>query len=206
MKKLFLSGIAALFLATGIASAAHADITGGRYGDGSIMYIDITGDIKPGDDAKVKRLINTKDMVIVRLASNGGDLVTGINIGEQVHAHGEDTITIAVKDCASVCGLIWMAGRFKHAEADAAVGFHAAYYAADGRVTAEGNAMVGAYLNRLRLSYAAIRYLTSTPPDSIRWLDCKALDDYGIEAWVNPPKGSDKIDVCMTGDKMWGRK
>jgi hypothetical protein len=203
MKGIFLIGVAALFLATGVA---HADITGGRYGEGSVMYIDIIGDIKPGDDNKVKRLINTRDMVIVRLASGGGDLVTGINIGELVHAHGEETFTIAVKDCASVCGLIWLAGHSRSAEADAKVGFHAAYYAADGRVTAEGNAMVGAYLNRLRLSYAAIRYLTSTPPDSIRWLDCKALDDYGIEAWVNPPKGSDKIDVCMTGDKMWGRR
>jgi len=101
MTKLFITGIAALFLATGIASAAHADITGGRYG--------------------------------------------------------------------------------------------------------EGNAMVGAYLNRLGLSYAAIRYLTSAPPDSIRWLDCKALDDYSIEAIVDPPDGSRKYP-CIDGDKMWGRK
>jgi len=133
MKKTLLTSIAVLFLAMGTAHAAN--ITGGRYGDGSIMYIDIIGDIEPGDDAKVKRLINTQDMVIVRLTSDGGDLVTGLNIGEQVHAHNTDTY--AVKRCASVCGLIWLAGKTRVAEADTAIGFHSAYYKVNGQVTPE---------------------------------------------------------------------
>jgi hypothetical protein len=199
MKRLLLTGITALFLATGTAHAAN--ITGGRYGDGSIMYIDIIGDIKPGDDAKVKRLINTQDMVIVRLTSDGGDLVAGINIGEQIHAH--DTMTLAIKRCASVCELIWLAGKTRHAQEDTEIGFHAAYYAADRQVTAEGNAMVGAYLNRLGFSYAAVRYLTSASPSTMQWVDCKALDQYGIEAFIMPKPGSPftQEHFCVSGLK-----
>jgi hypothetical protein len=192
VSRALLTGIAALLLATG---TAPADITGGRnnpYSDGSIMYIDIIGDIKPGDDAIFRRLINTKDYVFVRLNSGGGDLAAGLSIGEQVRAHGKDTTTLVFAEsrCASVCGLIWLAGNFRYAYEGAKIGFHSAYYASNGKVTAEGNALVGAYLSRLGFSNAAITYLTSAPPDSMQWLSCEALDRYNIEAYILSNKGN----------------
>jgi hypothetical protein len=195
-KKLLLAGIAALFLATGAAHAAN--ITSFRNPDGDILYIDVAGDIKSGDDVKFSRLINTRDLVIVRLTSDGGDLIAGLNIGEPIHAH--DTITLAVKNCASVCGLIWLAGKTRNAWEDSTIGFHAAYYEANGQITAEGNAMVGAYLSRLGFSYAAIKYLTSAPPNSIQWLDCKALDQYGIKAQILGTPGTNRYP-CIEGQK-----
>ena len=61
------------------------------------------------------------------------------------------------------------------------VGFHAAVNSENGQQSV-GNAWVGAYFARLRLSDAAITYLTDAPPDDMQWLTPHDNERYGINA------------------------
>ena len=47
--------------------------------------------------------------------------------------------------------------------------------------SAAGNVMVAAYLNELRLSAVAIRYITETPPEKIKWLGFHEARSVGID-------------------------
>jgi hypothetical protein len=48
-------------------------------------------------------------------------------------------------------------------------------------VTSSGNALVGAYLNKIGLPYSAVIYITSAAPDSISWLNKPDAEKLGIE-------------------------
>jgi Bacterial SH3 domain len=62
------------------------------------------------------------------------------------------------------------------------IGFHAAFKLREGvpHEYGAGNAMVGAYLNELGLSYAAVAYITGTEPTSMKWLTPEDAKRYGI--------------------------
>jgi hypothetical protein len=185
MKKTLLAGIAVL--AT-ISSANAADISA-RALDGGDWGIHIFGEIKPGDDMVFKREVAkiplAKRPILVWLSSPGGDIVAGINIGEKIHA--EHFATVVLEKCMSVCGLMWLAGTPRGVPEDARIGFHAAYYGSSGQVSSEANAWVGAYLNHLGFSYAAIRFLTEASPDSMQFLHSAEAERYGIKVLMLPP-------------------
>jgi hypothetical protein len=61
------------------------------------------------------------------------------------------------------------------------IGFHAIFLGDNGKVSSDGNAVVGAYLSQLGLSSNAIRYITATDPTSIQWLTLQDAEDNGIE-------------------------
>jgi hypothetical protein len=63
----------------------------------------------------------------------------------------------------------------------AQVGFHAAYDGQTHQVTSSGNALVGAYLNKIGVPYSAVVYITSASPDSIIWLSKPDAEKLGIE-------------------------
>jgi hypothetical protein len=136
-------------------------------------YLNIVGDIEPGDDTKFyqewqKIPSPNRSWVNVYLKSGGGDLKTGLSIGKMVRDF--QLGTMVEEYCASVCALIWLADTNRGAWDTAPIGFHAAYYGKDGAVTPEGNALVGAYLHSLGFTDEAIIYLTQTQPNSIEWL------------------------------------
>jgi hypothetical protein len=133
---------------------------------------------------------------MVWLHSPGGDVVTGINIGEEIHARR--FATVVPENCASVCGLMWLAGTPRGVKEDAHIGFHAAYYASTKKVSPEANAWVGAYLNRLGFSYATIEFLTQTSPDSMQWVTGDLASKYGIKALVMCQKSKDteRFEIC----------
>jgi hypothetical protein len=67
--------------------------------------------------------------------------------------------------------------------AGAQIGFHAAYAynASTGQETAVGNALVGAYLSRIRLPYKAVIYITRAAPTSMTWLTFSEAKQNGID-------------------------
>jgi hypothetical protein len=83
--------------------------------------------------------------------------------------------------CASACGWIWLAGTTRYVSLAAQIGFHAVYTGTSGDVSSAGNALVGAYLIKLGLSYQAIAFVTSAPPDSIRWIHPADAERIGIQ-------------------------
>jgi hypothetical protein len=67
---------------------------------------------------------------------------------------------------------------------EARIGFHAAYNTG-GQETGVGNALVGAYLNKIGLPYAAVIYITKASPDSMTWLSVADAEKSGIEVEVS---------------------
>jgi hypothetical protein len=193
MKKLFLTGIAALFLATGAAQTAEIKVfeaqkpETGEWG----RFVIIRGEINKGnaDAFSLKALPGfPKQKVFVGLESNGGEAMEALNIGMIIHKRGFNTLVLDNQICASACALIWLAGRTRYAAPKAAIGFHAIYFG-DGNISSGGNALVGVYLRELGLSLKAIRYLTQAPPDGMEWLSAKSAYEYGIKMQVPPGEG-----------------
>jgi hypothetical protein len=85
--------------------------------------------------------------------------------------------------CASACGLIWLAGTL-------AIGFHAVYTQGENQQgqseaslpSAQGNAMVGAYITRLGLPYAPVLCATKSAPNEMTWLTAETAERCQI-AW-----------------------
>jgi hypothetical protein len=78
-------------------------------------------------------------------------LAAGLKIGEFIRF--KRFRSIALDTCASVCGLMWLAGTPRFVFSDAAVGFHSAYKE-DGSVAGGGNAVIGAAAHLVGLTCA----------------------------------------------------
>jgi len=87
-------------------------------------------------------------------------------------------------------GLMWLAGATRYVNDNSHIGFHAAYDGHDGSVSSAGNAWVGAYLNKLGFGLRTIEFLTSMPPDDMRYLkpwEMYQLDAKHISNWSAKP-------------------
>jgi hypothetical protein len=172
----------AMLASMSVANAA--DITAGADSKG-IQVIEVQGEIDGADHWGFPPPgLESKKRTFVYLTSRGGVLGPGLAIGKKIREYGFETVVRNY--CLSVCGLMWLAGTTRWVFEDAIIGFHAAFDEKPGQpkpeVSPDGNAIVGAYLARLGLSDKAIRYLTSTPPQSMAAFDKKVADELGIVA------------------------
>lgn len=166
MRALLLLG---LLLASTIGPAAAATIQSLGPVDG-INIIAIHGEITEWDAAQFDLVAKSIDEpATVILSSPGGLVVDGLNIGTEIRRLGYGTLVPSGETCASVCGLIWLAGTPRMLTPSSKVGFHAAYRP-DGSESGQANAIVGAYLTHLGFSYDAIAFLTESSPDGMEWL------------------------------------
>jgi hypothetical protein len=116
--------------------------------------------------------------------------------------------------CASACALIWLAGARRYVWDTAKIGFHGAFDAVTMEGSGPGNAIVGAYLNKLGLSYQAIVYMTAASPTDMRWLhsdDAKrwgvAAENFGTEWKLKSEAVTERMLECMaTGIVDWVAK
>lgn len=157
----------------------------------SVSSIGIVGVIVPGDFERFKTAAATippTNTVVVFLASDGGNLIEGLAIGEQIRKQRYATAVPDGFRCASVCALAWLGGTPRPMMGPSAlVGFHAASNAIDGSENGKANALVGAYLARLNLDYAAVAYVTEAKPNDIRWLTPDDARRVGIAVEVVQP-------------------
>jgi hypothetical protein len=120
----------------------------------------------------------------------GGSAVAGIQIGESIRLKGFTTVVAGNARCASACAIAWLGGTPRLMSAEARVGFHAAYSSETGQETGVGNALVGAYLNKIGLSYSAVIFITQAAPNSMTWLSIADAGKRGIDV---EPLGSGQI-------------
>jgi len=136
--------------------------------------ISIVGELQLGDEKRfASEIIRYSDGAAL-LASGGGNLHAGLEIGRAIRIKGFSTYVPSGASCASSCALAWLGGRKHLISQTGRVGFHAASLKAnDGTIlpTAIGNALIGAYLNQLGLPTSSVIYITSAPPSEILWLD-----------------------------------
>ena len=175
----FLIGLVCALFSMGYAHAATISIQ--SLGPNTPVLVAVEGTLDPNDgeqfDAKVGPLSNA----VVGFQSDGGDLVAGIQIGETIRLKGFVTVVPDGLRCASACALAWLGGTRRLMGPGAQIGFHSAYNAASGRETGVGNAIVGAYLNRIGLPYSAVIYITQAAPDAMTWLRISDAKRIGID-------------------------
>lgn len=160
---------------------------------GEFTFIEVSGDLEGGDARLFAERTANVPKAIVTLLSDGGSLLAGIGIGETIRSKGFATLVPANSRCASACALAWLGGIPRYMATKAQVGFHAAYDGSSGNETGVGNAILGAYVNKLGLSYSAVIYITQASPASMTWLsadDAKKNDiDVKILEPSNPSSG-----------------
>ena len=162
--------LASALLVGMIVSANAATIKYEGTQDG-LNAVSITGDVLPGDFNKFAAITNQlAGPTVVLLNSPGGNVVEGLSIGTAIRRNDYRTAVVNDDICASICGMIWLAGSPRYRTANSSIGFHAAFRNSDGQESGQANALIGAYLARLGLSYPAVLYVTEAPPDGINWL------------------------------------
>ena len=117
------------------------------------------------------------------LKSKGGHLLAGLRIGEKIHEIGLETAVSYDSICTSACALAWLGGSRRLMFETSLIGFHQAYIQKNDIVftSAIGNALVGAYMANLGLSYNAIAFATAARPTEVNWIEYSIGSKLGIE-------------------------
>jgi hypothetical protein len=153
-------------------ATARIELTATALDDGTPV-IGVNGTFDLSDGLRFEQYASRYKRGVISFRSDGGSIVTAIRIGQYIRSHQWASAVEAGARCASACGLAWLGGEPRLAAGDAEIGFHAAYIIGDDGSPTEagmGNALVGAYLNRLGLSDKAIMYVTAAPPQNMLWL------------------------------------
>jgi hypothetical protein len=182
MRRMLLYG-AAITLALGVPGPANAASITYELKE-NIQWISIAGEIVTGDfDAFKAQAARVNGKAVVFLNSPGSSLVDGLQIGEFVRLKG--WLTLAAR-CYSACAMVWLAGTppmmFSEGPQGSQIGFHAA--SINGQEKGTGNALVGAYMNRLGLGYDAVLWATTASPNDFAILTTNKAKELGIEVKV----------------------
>lgn len=156
----------------------------------NLNVISISGALVKGDEDRFIDVALKNPSALVVLDSDGGNLITGLEIGKAIHLKGFPTLVSEGGRCASACALAWLAGRVRGMIDHSLIGFHAAYLGNTGEVASEGNAIVGAYLAQLGLPTSAIVYITRPKPSEMQWLTAEDAERYGIPVKIFPSKAT----------------
>src|SRR5262245_31507587 len=160
------------------------------------VFVDLVGEIEDGDvetfQAKTAKVLQANfggPKMIVTLVSPGGKTNPAMQIGDLIRRNAIATFIPGDRKCTSACALIWLAGVSRIVGDTPQIGFHASYDARTRRETGVGNALLGAYLRDLGLSYKAISFVTRKGPMSLEWLSPDLAKDLGI-TWttLHPPR------------------
>ena len=160
------------------------------------IFVDLVGKIEKGDaetfQSKTGKILPTsvgRPRIIVTLVSAGGDTGAAMQIAALIRRHVMSTFVPGDRACTSACALIWLAGLPRTVGDAPQIGFHATYDTKTKNVSGVGNALVGAYLRDLGMSYKAISFMTIKGPSDVNWLTPDVAKDLGIN-WttVHPPR------------------
>ena len=146
----------------------------------------VSGELQLGDGEAFAIIARRAPHAIVVFGSPGGALIAGLQIGQLIRLHRYPTFVPEDVVCASACALAWVAGVPRFMQAGARIGFHAAFDRDSHEVTGAGNALVGAYLNRLGVSDDAIYFAAQASPDDITWLTEPAARKIGLDVRIIP--------------------
>jgi hypothetical protein len=156
--------------------------------------VTVIGTFENSDIEQFRTKTSLLSKALVAFASNGGSLNAGIEIGTMLRLKGFASFVPDGARCASACALAWLGGAKRLMGPTAQVGFHAAYIMRDGvpSESSAGNALVGAYLNRIGLD-RAVTYLTQAAPQDMIWLNLGDAERLGIDVELFTPdqRGAD---------------
>src|SRR5215218_2786006 len=176
--------VRAVVLALYFASACYADaatITIMSLVPGQPAVVAVEGPFEQHDPEEFGKKVGLLSDAIITFNSTGGDLRAGIGIGETIWQKNFKTLVLGNAHCASACAIAWLGGTQRFISSGGRIGFHAAYDPATGQTSSAGNAVMGAYLHKIGLSYEAIVNVAKAPPNSITWLGADEAVQQGIQ-------------------------
>jgi hypothetical protein len=185
-------------LLSGPASAAQIEVISEN---SNPALITVSGEFQVGDERKFSDIALRYENAVVKFNSPGGSVFAGVEIGKAIRLKGFSTLVEENSLCASACGYAWLGGVRRSMAPGSRIGFHAAFVQQNGenKETGLGNALVGAYLNQLGLSQAAVAYVASAPPDGMTWLTSEDASRVGIEVAVVSGNLSDSNNSVSAG-------
>ncbi|RAI00968.1 hypothetical protein DLJ53_17220 [Acuticoccus sediminis] len=175
-----------LALATGVNAAEIRVVDD----EGERPRIVIAGEIELGDAARFRSVTVDLPPAVIYLDGPGGKLIDALAIGDRLRERGDFTAVAANAHCTSACALIWIAGVERSWQDGGSIGFHAAA-AREGdvvRMTASGNAIVGAYLTRLGYPVSVVVMATEADHTSMSYLTADLAERSGL-TYTRVPKG-----------------
>jgi hypothetical protein len=175
------AAVIALLSLSSIRAAVCAEIA--KEAVNGVDVITLQGPIKPTDVAQFEAAANVGGKALVGLNSGGGSLIAGLKMGTLINRKNFATIVPPDSMCASSCALMWLAGNPRIIGPGGVVGFHAAFFDEQNgskTISAEANALIGAYLNQLRFSADVIVHVTHATPEKMAWLNESTARRLGI--------------------------
>lgn len=160
-------------------------------GEGTVVTL--TGQIAPGDGARISRELTTRasaghEVAVIRLDSTGGSVFDALEIGEMIRASGYATELAAGAVCLSACPYVFAGGIERAVAPTAKLGVHQHYFGKSAILPAfmavedvqRGQARVMAYLARMGISLGVMEHAMRTPPAQIYLLSRAELAEYGF--------------------------
>ena len=159
--------IAVLLIATTAARAAAIDVV--SLGPNDPTLVKLTGPLESSDKDLFLRKILPLSSAVVAFDSDGGSLVTGIQIGETIRLKNFSTLVPNGKRCASSCALAWLGGTRRFMGPESKIGFHSAYSRETRQITGPGNALFrffsyGTSASRKSVAAATLVQVRTDPP------------------------------------------
>jgi hypothetical protein len=172
-----------------------ADIRVETHVNGHVIFVE--GRLTPVDGTRFADAVERVERGLVVLASDGGSLAAGLQMGNEIRAKRLNTLVQDGTRCASACAIAWLAGTRRLMGLDSHIGFHAAYLDQQGETTesAPANALIGGYLKMMGLSDEALVYITKAGPKSMTWLTLQDAKQKGIEVFVVPGNNQNKPNI-----------
>lgn len=168
-------------------TAAHAaDIKVLDVNPKGFAVIGVVGELLPDDGQVFADVVAKFRHGAVMFHSPGGSVIAGLQIGQVIRLHRFSTFSGDDMQCASACATAWLAGVPRMMQPGSHIGFHAAYDRRTREQSGVGNALIGAYLNRLGLSDAAVVYVSQARPDDLTWLTPADARELGLAVTVLP--------------------
>jgi ATP-dependent protease ClpP protease subunit len=170
--------------------ATAAEIQHRPVGEG-VGFISIQGDLRSGDDVVFAQAASTYERAVVLLISPGGSALAGMRIGEHIRERRFSTGVAPGTMCASACALAWLGGVNRYMSVNSQIGFHAVFVEEQGarRISSVGNALAGAYAQRMGLSTSAIGLIVREDPRGMEWLTPAKARSAGISLTVLEVEG-----------------
>ena len=162
--------------------------------NGNIIVI-LSGAIIEGDSDALKSVIraansSNHEVVAIRLNSLGGLILEGVKLADMVRDSKISTSIVGSAKCASICFIIFAAGREKYANYATSVGVHGASNES-GQETLQSNAVtmsMALIAEEFGVPSRIIEKMVATPPDKLAWLTPDDLRSMGTTMTGKPAR------------------
>ena len=152
--------------------------------DSDTSLVTVEGPLVATDADQFKTKTASISKALVMLVSDGGNLYTGLQIGETIRLKNFASFVPDGSRCASACALAWLGGTKRLMGKNSQIGFHSASDFKTGNISSAGDALIGAYLNKIGIPERVIVYVTSPSPSEIQWLNLEDAKNLGLDVEI----------------------